>query len=1020
MRFQVKTHPFALIRSPLLSIEALLNQLPLTHEEASTHLWNWLQKPKIRQALQVASPGLYQIGLRWKEQPTLLPTEEARLALWRYVFRMHSRSTPFGLFAGVSKAVMGAKTIGEVDKDEYKVAVRPDSAWMSALVEQLVAQPDIRPELRYNVNNSLYRLGNQFRYSDYRMQAGQRAFYLNSVAGDEVIEGILTHVRSQSAGVTGRDLVSLLTSTGQERPATAQALVDELIDAHILISELEPPVTGENMLGWFLEKLTTVRTAQTWTSTLAMVQKQLRKASASGAVDAHTQQIMRMLVREAYDGQVVCQVDLLRPKEPIAFKQSMVQQIGRELGQLAALRSDTENTTLTSFARRFHDRYGIQAQPLLLGLDHEAGVGYGSSGPRAGQMALLQALSEPTDAPTLSADRLDALRLAKLTNFLNTGLINQSITEDDVTEANHSSPSKPLARSWAVLGELYGTDTTDIDAGDYQFLVKSVSGPSGASLMARFGGHDEELTQQLRQLTDWEARQYPDALLAEIAHWPAGRVGNVLHRPTLRTYEIPYVTPSSVDPQHTLWLDDLWVRSLDGKTVELWSKHHNRRVLPRNTTAHNYHGSDDVYRFLTDLSHQDEGFSFRWSWGSLAQQPRLPRLVYKHLILARAQWNLTKDTRWTSAETMVDDLQYRLSLPHLIALVEGDHELLLDLNSPSCQQLLWAELNKRATVRVIEWLGNPERYWLSRSGQRYSSEVVLPFGVEQPAIPSHPSPFYADTPTVQRSFGPGSEWLYVKVYTGELTANDILTLVVSPLVRKATGQGWMDSWFFIRYYDPEPHLRLRFHGSEATYPLILNELNQRLTPWLRDGLVHSVKLDTYDRELERYGHATMPLVEQLFWRDSAWNLWWIKQREELHEDLHWWVACQRANELLKEFGLSIHEKRTLMTQLQADFLKENQNRKTLRRELNQHYRDWQVRLEQHTLPTIRSSNLLQIVSAIRSQEVANRLLLHELLRSLLHMQFNRFFVSSQRMSEGVVYHFLLRGLMAESALVITD
>lgn len=46
-----------------------------------------------------------------------MPTQEAQLALWRYIIRMSSRSTPFGLFAGVSKEVMGSGTIGGVIKE---------------------------------------------------------------------------------------------------------------------------------------------------------------------------------------------------------------------------------------------------------------------------------------------------------------------------------------------------------------------------------------------------------------------------------------------------------------------------------------------------------------------------------------------------------------------------------------------------------------------------------------------------------------------------------------------------------------------------------------------------------------------------------------------------------------------------------------------------------------------------------------------------------------------------------------
>ena len=43
--------------------------------------------------------------------------------------------------------------------------------------------------------------------------------------------------------------------------------------------------------------------------------------------------------------------------------------------------------------------------------------------------------------------------------------------------------------------------------------------------------------------------------------------------------------------------------------------------------------------------------------------------------------------------------------------------------------------------------------------------------------------------------------------------DDLLRRVVRPLVDQALGSGAADGWFFLRYGDPEWHLRLRLHGD---------------------------------------------------------------------------------------------------------------------------------------------------------------------------------------------------------------
>ena len=60
-----------------------------------------------------------------------------------------------------------------------------------------------------------------------------------------------------------------------------------------------------------------------------------------------------------------------------------------------------------------------------------------------------------------------------------------------------------------------------------------------------------------------------------------------------------------------------------------------------------------------------------------------------------------------------------------------------------------------------------------------------------------------------RRFPPGSEWLYAKLYTGIATADDVLLEVIAPLTQEALRRGAADKWFFIRYADPQWHLRLR-------------------------------------------------------------------------------------------------------------------------------------------------------------------------------------------------------------------
>ena len=65
--------------------------------------------------------------------------------------------------------------------------------------------------------------------------------------------------------------------------------------------------------------------------------------------------------------------------------------------------------------------------------------------------------------------------------------------------------------------------------------------------------------------------------------------------------------------------------------------------------------------------------------------------------------------------------------------------------------------------------------------------------------------------SIKRTYILGDEWLYYKLYCGARTSDVILTETIKPVTEYLLNQGLIDSWFFIRYGDPDFHIRIRFH-----------------------------------------------------------------------------------------------------------------------------------------------------------------------------------------------------------------
>ncbi|HVG17755.1 MAG TPA: thiopeptide-type bacteriocin biosynthesis protein, partial [Blastocatellia bacterium] len=153
----------------------------------------------------------------------------------------------------------------------------------------------------------------------------------------------------------------------------------------------------------------------------------------------------------------------------------------------------------------------------------------------------------------------------------------------------------------------------------------------------------------------------------------------------------------------------------------------------------------------------------------------------------------------------------------------------------------------------------------------------------------------------------------------------MLREVVGPVTREVLASGAADSWFFIRYGDPQWHLRVRFHGAPRRLVAeVLPALEAAMAPLLRDGRLWRMQLDTYDREIERYGGpAGIGLCERLFHADSEAVLSVVDMLEgDEGADARWRLALVGTDRLLADLGLTEAEKIVLLARLRDSFQRE--------------------------------------------------------------------------------------------------
>ncbi|WP_281234896.1 thiopeptide-type bacteriocin biosynthesis protein [Flavobacterium gelatinilyticum] len=279
---------------------------------------------------------------------------------------------------------------------------------------------------------------------------------------------------------------------------------------------------------------------------------------------------------------------------------------------------------------------------------------------------------------------------------------------------------------------------------------------------------------------------------------------------------------------------------------------------------------------------------------------------------------------------------------------------------------------------------------------------------------------------MQRDFCLGSEWLYYKIYTGVKTADYILLEKLQPIISNLESKKIIQKWFFIRYKDPEEHIRIRFLVKnqkklssviQAFYP-IFEEL-------LEQNLVWNIQTDTYKREIERYGKTTMIDSEFFFWKDSKMALQYIKAIPSFKtKETPLLFSFYAIDSFLNSFQLSIQEKLSLMDDLQNSFKIEFETDKQQKKEMSKSYASLYPQM--NTLLTAASKNNFTEITKIVNQKsrqtakkaleikIKNEIPLKSLLASHIHMMTNRQYTSKQRMYELIIYDYLFKYYKAKS------
>ncbi|QBD75434.1 hypothetical protein EPA93_05220 [Ktedonosporobacter rubrisoli] len=904
---------FYLIRAPLLPAQAFLSltsgspalvegsleqRLQAQQNACIQELQILAKDPRVMGALAVASPSLLESVeklARVKASPAR--NERTYAGLLRYLIRMSTRPTPFGLFSGVAAGTFADTTSLHLAFPPLAgTRSRPDMSWLLSLLQKIEANQEVVSQLRVSANQLAYVAGGRvlLPVADTYGQQDNRAISLRATSvvlkALELAQHFLPYAELHRA---------LQEAFPSALPQQIDRLLWQLWENHLLVSDLHPPLTAARPAHYVYRRLSQVRDDEELGSRLGTVLRHMEE------LDAASPDTLLEKFKQTQDAQEKLLPAGEKPRMQIQMDASLAlkaaglhDSIGKAAAQIAELLLRMTPVPegpahLKEYRSLFSEKYGEHAEVPLLDLlspEHglDAPAGY-TQPPRSSPLRSSGAQSDNNERERILQD------LVMWT--VNQRRIEVELTDGLLGRLESWSPRREQApRSLEIYLQVHAHSRAALDRGEWQAVLSPNCGSldAGRTFGRFFDILGEQEKEQLRALIAREESLLPEAIFAELSYQPPlARSANVAIRPPLRSYEIVVGTTPSVPLERVLLLSDLVVSIRNGRFY-LRSLRLGKQVVVCQTHMLNIQLAPNVCRFISEISYDGLPLLSSFQWGKLDTAPFLPRVVRKEgtatLVLSPAQWKLhagTIEARGTGSEEArwFAGLQYwreHWQVPRYVYLAEFDNRLLLDLEQPMLVAQLRAKLSasKETRLTLQELLPDFAGLWLRDEQEAgYFSEIVVPLLRSDALDSSAQREARLVQPTIsprvvtprERKYFPGERWCYFKLYAAPRQHDEIIAGPLRDLIRALHERRLIDCWFYLRYTDPESHLRLRVRAREdASIQPLFTTLLQWSRQLAEQGWLNRYSIDSYERETERYGGpASIELLEQVFSIDSS-------------------------------------------------------------------------------------------------------------------------------------------------------
>lgn len=931
---------FYVTRTPLLSADDYFEMFnPRSQSNLEKKLVDFFLNPVFKEVLASSSQSTYEALCRVQQRENILhPSEQLIDTLLKYYIRLTTRPTPFGLLAGVSLGKFEDTSNILLRTINYHTKrARVDMDWLYGVIQTIEADPEIRTQLMVRFNECIYEHGSHLEKNYVTVLQLNKAKneYGTTIRYTKQVK----LVRSLSKNyICFSDLIDKMLEANNTVPRDIiENFLNQLLDNEFLISDFRPPMTEINQVEYIVKKLKNISAntfAEKYIVQLETLQTLIdtynKLQIGSGEL---TLKKIRDYMQHIYKSNHYLQIDLKSSAYCNSLSSDLKQELKEFVFELLKISPEYQvNEAYSAYINAFIEKYGFAAEvPVLELLDSSSGLGVPQY--YNNRDVLQGAIPMPSKSQNIS--RLKNLIKSKTLVALRNGESTVELTKSDfdyitsdqtIIDSENPSDFIPSFELFLIV------HLQNQGSNSYAFTIAPAISSNGiGNNFGRFRDMFSDLeTEQFSSEFKKQKEVYSDYIFAEISEIPErGRTSNISINVDDCEYQL--VLSSAEDSKKkTISVNDLYI-SVDNNTRNfvIRSNSLNKKILLGSTSMLNPAFGSNVFRFLREISLKYRYNPMTTLYSLLENDDiYVPRLTFKHIIIRPETWIVSKSIlNWNNNDEhqfllLFQEFKTSWKLPRYVLLNYLDNRLLLDLENQTHLYIIYKYLksNKVQSIKLTEASYITQGYGAQDDdNHNYVTEIVVPFKAVYHTDSNQDKKPNAFTKSDikknsmkihQRDLDliPGKEnWLYFKLYDNIKFRNELLSIIYKNM-EILIDEKMIDQYFFIRYNDPKPHLRIRVHSSqkEATLSTLTN-LMVLFEKLRKEALISTVLIDTYHREAERYGGTKLIQdAEKYFFYDSRFVLKTLDTYLGKEINLNY-IAVSFLSMTMQSFGLSLTE-----------------------------------------------------------------------------------------------------------------